>query len=238
MTTSTVVLVHGAFADATGSWNTIADILIRRGHPVVAIANPLRGLHHDAEYLRTVLATIPGPITLAGHSYGGAVISHAATGLDRICALVYIAAFAPDEGESAGQLDEKFGGRAQQVTQARPLPGATPLKGPPHIELSIVPAQYREVFAPDTDPDTAAVLAATQRPLALAAMLEPAGPPAWKSLPSYYAISTRDQMIPTVGQREMAARMNAITIDLDAGHAATLSHPDPIADLISTASAR
>ncbi|MEV6072226.1 alpha/beta hydrolase [Nocardia sp. NPDC052001] len=236
MTNSTIVLVHGAFADATGTWNTVADVLIRRGHPVIAVANPLRGLHHDAEYLRTVLATTPGPITLVGHSYGGAVISHAATGLDQVSALVYIAAFAPDEGESAGQLDEKFGGRAQQVTQARPLPGPAPLHGPPHIELSIVPACYREAFAPDTAPDTAAVLAATQRPLALAAMLEPAGPPAWKTLPSYYAISTRDQMIPTAGQREMAERMKATTIDLDAGHAATLSHPGPIADLISTAS--
>ncbi|GAJ79219.1 hypothetical protein NBRGN_004_00820 [Nocardia brasiliensis NBRC 14402] len=97
--------------------------------PVIAAANPLRGLHHDAEYLRTLLATTPGPITLVGHSYGGAVISEAATGLDHITALVYIAAFAPDEGESAGQLDEKFGGRAQQISQARPLPGPAPLNG-------------------------------------------------------------------------------------------------------------
>ncbi|MFE9577013.1 alpha/beta fold hydrolase [Nocardia sp. NPDC006044] len=235
MSTPTIVFVHGAFADATGSWDAIARTLIQRGYPVLAPANPLRGLRHDAQYLRAVLATVPGPVVLVGHSYGGAVITAAATGIDAVTALVYVAAFAPDQGESAGAIDEKFGGAAQHVTQARPLPGATDPQGPPNIELAIDPAQFHRVFAPDTDTDTAALLAATQRPLALAAMLEPVDTPAWRSLPTHYAIATRDQMIPTDGQRFMAARMNAATIEVPTGHLAMLGAPEAITGLVTAA---
>ncbi|QBS45063.1 alpha/beta fold hydrolase [Nocardia sp. CS682] len=230
----TIVLVHGAFADATSSWNSVAANLIRRGHTVLAPANPLRGLRHDADYLRSVLEAVAGPIVLVGHSYGGAVITQAATGADSVTGLVYIAAFAPDEGESAAALDEKFGGAAQHITQARPLPGPDP-QGPPNIELTIDPAHFHTAFAPDADPDTAAVLTVTQRPLALAAMLEPAGAPAWKTLPSHYALATRDQMIPLAGQRLMAARMNATTIEVPTGHAAMLGAPEALSGLIAGA---
>ncbi|MEV6561449.1 alpha/beta hydrolase [Nocardia sp. NPDC051756] len=235
MSKPTIVLVHGAFADASSSWNTIARNLIGQGWPVLAAANPLRGLHHDAEYLRAVLATIPGPVLLVGHSYGGAVVTQAATGVASVTGLVYIAAFAPDEGETAGALDEKFGGAAQRVSQARPLPGPADPQGPPNIELSIDPAQFHAVFAPDTDPETAALLATTQRPLALTAMLEPVDAPAWKTLPTHYALATNDQMIPVAGQRFMADRMNATTIEVPTGHAAMFGAPDALTDFIISA---
>ncbi|MEU7140013.1 alpha/beta hydrolase [Nocardia sp. NPDC046473] len=237
MSKPTIVLVHGAFADGTSSWRAVAGILIARGYPVLAAANPLRGLHHDAESLRAVLAALTGPVVLVGHSYGGAVITSAATESDTVTALVYVAAFAPDRGETAGELDERFAGQAQHVTTARPLPGADQAApdGPPQVELTILAAHFHEVFAPDIDPADAAVLAATQRPLALAGMLEPMGAPAWQRLPAYYVLATRDQMIPVAGQRLMAERMQATTIEVATGHAAMLGAPEAIAELIIAA---
>ncbi len=177
---------------------------------------------------------------LVGHSYGGAVITQAATDAENVTALVYVAAFAPDQDESAGELDQRFGGAAQQVTTARPLPGADQAapEGPPQVELSIDPARFHEVFAPDTTAANAAVMAAAQRPLALAAMLERAGAPAWKRHPGYYAIATEDQMIPVAGQRFMAERMNATVVEVPTGHVAMLGAPEAIADLITTATER
>lgn len=240
MTKPSIVLVHGAFADATSSWHEVARILIARGYPVLAAANPLRGLHHDAEYLRSVLATVPGPVVLVGHSYGGAVITGAATDSDKVTALVYVAAFAPAQGETVGELDERCAGQAKHVTTARPLPGAEQAApdGPPQVELTIVADHFHEVFAPDAAPETAAVLAVTQRPLALTAMLEPMGRPAWQGLPAYYALATGDQMIPVAGQRLMAERMNATTIEVGTGHVAMLGAPDAIAELIIAAAHR
>ncbi|MBB5852306.1 alpha/beta fold hydrolase [Amycolatopsis umgeniensis] len=228
----TVVLVHGAFADA-GSWDPVTRILRRRGFPVIAAANPLRGLGHDAAYVKSVLDGITGPVILAGHSYGGAVIGNAVT--EAVTALVYVAAFAPDEGESAGQLDGRYGGPATEITLPRPFPGPAE---PPSVELTVDPAKYHEMFAPDVDATTADALAAAQRPVALAALLEPSGPPGWKSLPSYYAVATADRMIPPAGQREMAARMGATTVEIEAGHAAMFGRPEAIADLITTAASR
>ncbi|WP_037311154.1 alpha/beta fold hydrolase [Amycolatopsis orientalis] len=237
MSEPTIVLVHGAFADATGSWDGVTRLLLGRGHRVVTVANPLRGLHHDADYLRTTLATTPGPIVLVGHSYGGAVITQAATEAENVSALVYVAAFAPDQDESAGELDRRFGGVAQEVTTARPLPGADEADpdGPPRVELSIDPARFHDVFAPDTTAADAALLAVNQRPLALAAMLEPAGAPAWKRHPVHYAIATEDRMIPVAGQRFMAGRMNANVVEVPTGHLAMLGAPEAIARLITTA---
>ncbi|WP_405161240.1 alpha/beta hydrolase [Nocardia sp. NBC_01499] len=240
MSKPTIVLVHGAFADATSSWRDVAGILIARGYPVLAAANPLRGLHHDAESLRAVLAALPGPVVLVGHSYGGAVITSAATESDTVTALVYVAAFAPDRGETAGELDERFAGQAEHVTTVRPLPGAeqAAADGPPQVELTILADHFHEVFAPDIDQDAAAVLAATQRPLALAGMLEPMGAPAWQRLPAYYVLATHDQMIPVAGQRLMAERMKATTIEVATGHAAMLGAPEAIAELIIAAADR
>ncbi|MFI6998354.1 alpha/beta fold hydrolase [Nocardia sp. NPDC050175] len=237
MSKPTVVLVHGAFADASG-WDTVTRILQQRGFPVIVPANPLRGLRYDAAYIRSVLDGVTGPVVLVGHSYGGVVIGNATT--DAVTALVYISAFAPDEGESAVQLDSQYGGPGTTITQSRPFPAppGAPEPGPdqpPNVELTVDPAKYHEMIAPDVDATTAAALAVAQRPLALAALLEPAGPPAWKSLPTYFVLSTNDRMIPVAGQREMADRMGATTIEVAAGHASMFGQPDAIADFITIA---
>ncbi|MFD8417146.1 alpha/beta fold hydrolase [Streptomyces sp. NPDC059650] len=235
MSKPAIVLVHGAFADAS-SWAGVTRILQEHGYPVVAIANPLRGLRHDALYLRCLLTSVPGPVVLVGHSYGGAVISEAATGLCNVIALVFVAALTPDEGESCADLDARYGGPAVRITQPLPLPippGEIPARdGPPNIELFIDPAQFGTMFAPDTDPETASCLAASQRPVALAALTQKAVAPGWKTVPCYFAVATDDRMIPAWGQREMAARIGAITVEVPAGHAAMLGQPDPIARLI------
>ncbi|WP_189828536.1 alpha/beta fold hydrolase [Streptomyces finlayi] len=238
MNKPTVVLVHGAFADAS-SWDAVTRLLLERGHLVIAVANPLRGLAHDAAYLRSLLTSVSGPVILVGHSYGGAVISEAATGAGNVCALVFVAAFAPDEGESAGSLDAKYGGPAAQISRPLPLPllpgQASDPDGAPNIELIVEPDRFGAVFAPDVDTATAAAMAVAQRPITLAALTEPAGPPAWKTLPSYFVVATADRMIPADGQREMAARAGATVVEVPTGHVAMLHRADAIVDLISTA---
>ncbi|GLZ77976.1 alpha/beta hydrolase [Actinorhabdospora filicis] len=231
MTRPTIVLVHGAFADAS-SWDPVTRILQRRGFSVIAAANPLRGLTHDAGHVRAVLAAVPGPVVLAGHSYGGAVITNAAT--DAVTALVYVAAFAPDEGETAGDLDARFEGPATRITVGRPLPGPES-DGPPNIELTVDPAVFGEMFAPDVDAEIAAALAAAQRPIALRALLEPSGPPAWRTRASHYVLATGDRMIPAAGQRVMAERAGATVTEVHTGHAAMLGDPETIADVIVAA---
>ncbi|MFD9688969.1 alpha/beta fold hydrolase [Kitasatospora sp. NPDC059146] len=238
MNRTAIVLVHGAFADAS-SWAGVTRILQERGYPVVAIANPLRGLRHDALYLRCLLTSVPGPVVLVGHSYGGAVISEAAAGLGDVTALVFVAAFVPEEGESCSDLDARYGGPAARITQPLPLPvppGEIPgCDGLPNIELLIDPSQFGTMFAPDVDAETASGLAASQRPVALAALTEKAGPPGWKAVRCYFAVATGDRMVPAWGQREMAARIGAVSVEVAAGHAAMFGRSEEIARLITAA---
>ncbi|WP_240197417.1 alpha/beta fold hydrolase [Nonomuraea lactucae] len=228
-TKPTIVLVHGAFADAS-SWNDVITELKRGGYPVLATANPLRGLSGDAAYLKSVLENVKGPVVLVGHSYGGAVISKAAVGDSSVRALVYVAAFLPDKGESALALSAKYPGstlgpNTRQWTYRRPGGGKA-------VELTIKQDKFREQFAADVPARKAAAMAAAQRPVAVAALEERATAAAWKTIPSWALIATGDKNIPPAAQRWMARRADARTAEVDASHAVSVSRPHKVAQLI------
>ncbi|GIE28395.1 alpha/beta hydrolase [Actinoplanes italicus] len=226
----TIVLVHGAFADGSG-FQPVIEQLMAGGYPVVAAPNPLRGLSSDAAQVRALLTGIDGPIVLVGHSYGGAVISAAAT--SGVTALVYLAAFVPETGESVQELIEKFPGST--VGQSlKPVPLADG-----QVDLYIDPRVFHPNFAADLPAEQAALLAVTQRPATGAALGEPAsGPQAWHSLPTYHLISGADRIIPTPAQEFMALRSGAtITVVDGASHLVFVSHPAAAVALIEKAAA-
>src|SRR5689334_3006771 len=178
----TVVLVHGAFADSS-SWNGVIERLQEKGVKVIAPANPLRGIAHDSAYAAAVFEQIEGPVLAVGHSYGGAVITNAATDAKNVVGLVYVAAFAPDEGETLGAAEA---GSKDSVLNSALVPRQYPTaEGGSATEFYIDPAKARDAFAADLSDQQAALIAATQRPVAEAAFAEPNGPPAWKHLPSW-----------------------------------------------------
>jgi pimeloyl-ACP methyl ester carboxylesterase len=228
----TIVLVHGAFADASG-WAGVTERLQSRGYTVVAPANPLRGVASDAAYLRSVLSTISGPIVLVGHSYGGVVITNAATGNANVKALVYVAAYAPAEGESIGSLSALVPGGMIGPATLTIMPFPAP-DGSTALEGVITPSVFHEVFAADLPARTAAVMASAQRPAALQLRGEPSGPPAWKTIPSWYLVAGRDNAIGTDLERFMARRIPHVTAIEVAGssHVAMISHPDATTALI------
>jgi pimeloyl-ACP methyl ester carboxylesterase len=228
----TIVLVHGAWADGS-SWSPVAKRLQRGGYTVDVPPNPLRGLDADADYLRSYLATVPGPIVLVGHSYGGAVITNAATGNPNVKELVYIDAFAPDVGESlldliAQQPGSAFAADPSTVFSAVPYPGAA--NG--DVDLYIKPSIFHDAFAADLSDTKAAVLAAEQRPLTFSAAKAPSGVPAWKTIPSWYVVGTADKVLPAAEQLFMAERAHAHIDQVNASHVSMLSHPDAVEDLI------
>jgi pimeloyl-ACP methyl ester carboxylesterase len=229
----TVVLVHGAFADASG-WTGVVQRLQSGGFTVLAPANPLRGVASDSAYIASVLATITGPIVLVGHSYGGEVITNAATGNPNVKALVYVAAFAPDEGETSGDLATKFPGTGLTPGNLvfRPF---TNLDGTTGTDGYINPSVFHDVFCADLSRSTAAVMAATQRPGSVSTLGEPSGVPAWKTIPSWYVVAKQDRAIPPAVERFMAQRMNAHTIEINSSHVAMISHPAAVTDLILNA---
>jgi len=228
----TVVLVHGAFADSS-SWNGVIADLERDGYPVIAAANPLRGLHSDAEYVGSVLDSVSGPVVLAGHSYGGSVMSEAAVGHPNVKALVYIASFILEPGESTSQLAAKFPG-AQLGPALKTVPFALP-NGGSGQDLYIKQDQFRRVFAADVAPEVTELMAATQRPITEAALSEPATGAAWKSIPSWNMVTTEDLAIPAESMRFMGERAKSQTVEIEASHAVTVSHPEAVADLIGEA---
>lgn len=224
----TVVLVHGAFADASG-WNAVAGRLIRAGYPVLAPANPLRGVAADSAYLASVLATIGGPLVLAAHSYGGIVLTNAATGNPNVKALVYVAAFAPDQGETLLGLQTKYPG--SQLSE-------TALDFRPHgagVDGYIKKALFHDVFAGDVPRATTDLMWAGQRPADLRTLQEPSGAPAWKAIPSWYLVARNDQVLPAAAQRFMAQRAGARTVEVGASHVAMVAQPAATADLITRA---
>lgn len=224
----TIVLVHGAFADASG-WNGVITRLERDGYPVVAVANPLRSPSSDAAYVHSFLATIKGPTILVGHSYGGAVITEAAAGDPQVKALVYIAAFMPDTGEVLGDLGGRFpGSELGPALVQTPVPGGG-------VDLSIDPAQFHKVFAADVPAGLAAQMAAAQRPLSAGAFAEPITDAAWHTIPSWFLIATQDKAISPDLERYEAARAHSHAVEIPSSHAAMVSHPDETTHLIEQA---
>jgi pimeloyl-ACP methyl ester carboxylesterase len=228
----TIVLVHGAWGDATG-FDGVIRTLHDQGYRVIGFANPLRGLQSDAKYLAELLKTIEGPIVLVGHSYGGAVITNAATGNDQVVALVYLNGWALDEGESIGQLLELNEGSLIPPA-LREVPFRNP-DGSDSVDLYLDQDAFPAAFAGDVDADTARVMAAALRPWSGAAISAPSGPPAWKSIPSWYLLGTEDKAIPPETQRFMAERAQSTIEEVPASHAPTASQPDVAAKLIVTA---
>jgi pimeloyl-ACP methyl ester carboxylesterase len=221
----TIVIEHGAFADASG-WRGVIGRLQRRGYRVLAPANPLRGVSADAAYLQSVLQTIDGPIVLVGHSYGGAVITNAAGGVPNVRALVYIAAVAPANRESQADIFERFPGSRLDLKTIveRPFPGG--------VDQYVKASAYRNVFAADVPAAATRTMAPTQRPLAKVAATEPSGPPAWQTIPSYFLVARHDHAIPPAAERFMARRARAKTVEVDSSHFVMLTHPKAVTKLI------
>jgi pimeloyl-ACP methyl ester carboxylesterase len=228
----TVVLVHGAFADGS-SWSGVIERLSARGVDAVAVANPLRGVSSDSAYLASVLEQTEGPIVLVGHSYGGALISNAATGKENVVALVFVAAFAPDEGEVLGQIEA---GSKDSVLNSALVPRQYPTAdGGSATEFLIDPAKARDAFASDVSDQQATLIAAVQRPVAELAFGEPSGPPAWKEKPSWAVVATGDKAAGTDVVRSMAERAGATITEVEGSHVIMISRPDVVTDVIMEA---
>ena len=229
----TVVLVHGAFADAS-SWNGVIARLQQAGVQVTAPANPLRGLASDSAYLASFLTQIPGPVLAVGHSYAGAVITNAATQASNVVGLVFVAAFAPEEGErlgdaTSGSKDSILG--TAQVSLTYPPGQGTETA----VEFAVNPARFHEVFAADLPAEQAAVMAATQRPVAQAAFSEPSGVPAWKTLASWTVVAPGDKAAGTDVVRAMARRAGARIVEVAGSHVIMISQPQVVTDVILSA---
>jgi pimeloyl-ACP methyl ester carboxylesterase len=224
----TIVLVHGAFADASG-FGAVISRLERRGYTVIAPANPLRGPASDAAYVASVMRTITGPIVLVAHSYGGAVISEAANQVPNVKALVYLDALALEAGESNFDIANRFPSKILPALQPRPFPQADGSEG---TDFYIDPAKFRSVFAADLPARITARMAAAQRPISLAAGQEKSTEPAWKTIPSWYLVGRQDEVFPAAAQRFMARRAGAHITEINSSHASYISHPGKVTKLI------
>ncbi len=230
----TVVLVHGAFADAS-HWRPVVRELQTHGVPVLAPANPLRGLAADAAYLAGLVAQIKGPVLLVGHSYGGAVISVAGAAAANVVGLVFVAAWILDEGESFAEVAGRFA--ATPLTAAL-RPGTYPLPdGGTAVEFSVAPEMYRAAFAADLPVAATATAAVSQRPWA-AMSEERAGAAAWRGLPSCAVVATADNAIHPDAQRFMARRAGALAVEAAASHSVALSRPRLVAEIVREAAER
>jgi pimeloyl-ACP methyl ester carboxylesterase len=226
----TVVLVHGAFADAS-SWNGVIERLQAKGVAVEAPANPLRGISIDSAYVANVLDETPGPVVAVGHSYGGAVISNAAKQAKNVVGLVYVAAFATEDGESLG---EATGASKDAVLGDALVPHHYPSSngGEAPVEFAIDPGKFHDAFAADLPEEQTALMAATQRPIAELGFSEQNGPPAWKDLPSWAVVATGDKAAGTDVTRSMAERAGATITELDGSHVIMVSQPEAVTKVI------
>jgi pimeloyl-ACP methyl ester carboxylesterase len=229
----TVVLVHGAFADAS-SWNGVIERLQAAGIQVTAPPNPLRGISTDSAYIASFLNQIPGPVLVVGHSYGGAVISNAATNAGNVVGLVFVAAFAPDQGERLGEVE---GGSKDSVLMSALVPRQYPTGDGTEtaVEFAIDPTKFHDAFAADLPPAQAAVMAATQRPVAESAFSEASGPPAWRSSPAWAVVATGDKAAGADVVRSMAERAGATITEAEGSHVIMVSQPAAVAEVILTA---
>jgi pimeloyl-ACP methyl ester carboxylesterase len=231
----TVVLVHGAFADASG-FGAIIRELSAEGYRVAAPPNPLRSLAGDAAAVRDVVGAIEGPVVLVGHSYGGAVIGQASADLSNVTGLVYLAAFSPDAGESCASVQQPFPAAMLATTVVPTSYEAPGAAGGPDLYISA--AGFHETFCADSPAELAQVMYATQRPLAAAAFGENASAPGWKTIPSWFQISRHDNAIPPLAQDFMAQRMNSVTEQIDGSHTAFIAQPERTAAFIKKALAQ
>jgi pimeloyl-ACP methyl ester carboxylesterase len=219
-----VVLVHGAWADGS-SWSKVIPLLDKKGFEVTAVQLPLTSLEDDITVTRNALAAQKGPTILVGHSYGGAVITGAANDAPNVTALVYIAAFAVDVGESLEELSK----------QGTPPAGAAQIRPDEHGFLWIDRDGFGPAFAADVDPAEAHIMAVVQKPLSIKSFVAKSGPPAWKHIRSWYLVSANDQMIPPPAQELMARRMGATVRTVASSHASMISHSHEVADIIAAA---
>jgi pimeloyl-ACP methyl ester carboxylesterase len=231
----TVVLVHGAFADASG-FGAIIRELSAEGYRVAAPPNPLRSLAGDAAAVRDVVGAIEGPVVLVGHSYGGAVIGQASADLSNVTGLVYLAAFSPDAGESCASVQQPFPAAMLATTVVPTSYEAPGAAGGPDLYISA--AGFHETFCADSPAELAQVMYATQRPLAAAAFGENASAPGWKTIPSWFQISRHDNAIPPLAQDFMAQRMNSVTEEIEGSHTAFIAQPERTAAFIKKALAQ
>jgi pimeloyl-ACP methyl ester carboxylesterase len=229
----TVVLVHGAFADAS-SWTGVIERLQKAGVQVTAPANPLRGISIDSAYIASVFNQIPGPVLAVGHSYGGAVITNAASTARNVVGLVYVAAFATEEGERLNDV-ESASKDSVLGTALVPLQYPTGQGTQTAVELAINPARVHDAFAADLSVEQAALLAATQRPAAELAFSEPSGRPAWKSLPSWAVVATGDKAAGADVVRSMARRAGATITEVEGSHVIMISQPQAVTEVILSA---
>ena len=228
MPSPTIVLVHGAFGDAS-SWRPVYDRLVADGHTVLAPPNPLRGIPHDASHTASVIDEIDGPVVLVGHSYGGAVITVAGSS-DKVAGLVYVAGVVPDEGESVNDLQGRFPSLAMgPLVQPVELADGS-------VEISIDPARFPDVFGADLPADDAAFRAISQRPVAAAAFDDPATAAAWREKPSWAVFGTGDRPVAPELHRFSYNRAGSKVTEVDgASHLVMLSQPDIVAGVISEA---
>lgn len=226
-----IVLVHGAFADAS-SWNGVIKILRKDGYSVIAAADPLRSVKLDAEGLASLVGGLKMPVVLAGHSYGGSVISAAANGQANVKALVYVSALVPDEGESVAGLAGRKPGSTLEQALAPPVPLPDGSK-----DLYVLQDKFHSQFAADVPEERAALMAVSQRPVTESALQEKSGAPAWKSIPSWHIYGTADKNIPPAMMAFMAQRAHAraVVAVKGASHAIMVSHPAAVAKLIEQA---
>ncbi len=220
-----VVLVHGGFVDGSG-WQGVYDVLKKKGYNVTIVQNPTASLADDVAVTKRAIAQQDGPVVLVGHSYGGVVVSEAGTD-PKVKSVVYIAAFAPDQGESVSSLI------------ANPPPGAAvpPILPPVDGFLLLDKAKFAASFAADVDARTAAFMADSQVPWGVAALTGAVTNPAWKVKPSFYLVATDDRMIPPPAQRQMAQRAGATVVETKGSHALYVSKPAAVADIIEKAAA-
>lgn len=229
----TVVLVHGAFADAS-SWLGVIERLQASGIQVTAPANPLRGISYDSAYIASFLNQIPGPILAVGHSYGGAVITNAATQAKNVVGLVFVAAFAPDEGERLGEVSTTSKDSVlNSALVALKYPTGTGTETA--TEFAIDPAKFRDTFAADLPAEQTALMAPTQRPISELAFSEATGAPAWKTLPSWAVVTTGDKAIGSDLVRSMAQRSGAKITEVEGSHVIMISQPQAVANVIMSA---